>query len=151
MQPLKNILVIGGAGFIGSHMCAFLAQQGVNVVVLDNLSSGHKDAVLQARFVYGDLADRLILDRVFSELEFDAVMHFASSILVGESVQEPAKYYQNNLTNTLNLLNAMRVHGVKQFIFSSTAAIFGEPQSERIDETHLQPRQRHRLFGAAGD
>jgi UDP-glucose 4-epimerase len=136
MKQAKTILVVGGAGYIGSHMVGLLGELGVNVVVLDNLSSGHKDAVLHGQFVHGDIADRMLLDKVFSSHRFDAVMHFASFIQVGESVQDPAKYYQNNVVNTLNLLNAMCAHGVDKFIFSSTAAIFGEPQYWPIDEAH---------------
>lgn len=145
MSPVKKVLVIGGAGFIGSHMVYWLAKQGVEVVVVDNLSSGHKNAVLAGQFVYGDIADRLLLDKVFSQNRFDAVMHFASYIQVGESVQDPGKYYQNNVVNTLNLLNAMASHGVKQFIFSSTAAIFGEPLTARIAESH--PKQPVNPYG----
>jgi UDP-glucose 4-epimerase len=136
MAAPKTVLVVGGAGYIGSHMVWLLGQKGVDVVTLDNLSSGHRDAVLHGRFVHGDIADQLILDKVFREYKFDAVMHFASSIQVGESVQDPAKYYQNNVVNTLNLLNAMCAHGVDKFIFSSTAAIFGEPEYSPIDEAH---------------
>jgi UDP-glucose 4-epimerase len=136
MTSPKTVLVVGGAGYIGSHMVWLLGQKGVDVVTLDNLSSGHRDAVLHGQFVHGDIADRLILDQVFSEHKFDAVMHFASFIQVGESVQDPAKYYQNNVVNTLNLLNAMRAHNVGRFIFSSTAAIFGEPEYSSIDEAH---------------
>lgn len=132
----KTVLVVGGAGYIGSHMVWLLGQKGVDVVTLDNLSSGHRDAVLHGQFVHGDIADRLILDKVFREHKFDAVMHFASFIQVGESMQDPAKYYQNNVVNTLNLLNAMRAHSVDKFIFSSTAAIFGEPEYTPIDEAH---------------
>lgn len=135
---MKKVLVVGGAGYIGSHMVWLLGQQGVEVVVLDNLSSGHRDAVIHGQFVHGDIADRLVLDKLFSAHEFDAVMHFASFIQVGESVLEPAKYYQNNVSNTLNLLNAMLAHGVKNFIFSSTAATFGEPNYVPIDERHPQ-------------
>ncbi|MDP1667302.1 MAG: UDP-glucose 4-epimerase GalE [Methylobacter sp.] len=134
--PVKTVLVVGGAGYIGSHMVWLLGQKGVDVVTLDNLSSGHRDAVLHGQFVHGDIADRLILDKVFREHKFDAVMHFASFIQVGESMQDPAKYYQNNVVNTLNLLNAMRTYGVDKFIFSSTAAIFGEPEYSPIDEAH---------------
>jgi len=136
MKQVKTILVVGGAGYIGSHMVYLLGQLGVNVVVLDNLSSGHKDAVLHGQFVHGDIADRLLLDKIFTSQTFDAVMHFASFIQVGESVQDPAKYYQNNVVNTLNLLNTMCSHGIDKFIFSSTAAIFGEPQYWPIDEAH---------------
>lgn len=145
-----KILVIGGAGYIGSHMVWLLGQKGIDVVTLDNLSSGHRDAVKHGRFVHGDIADRLVLDKVFSENQFDAVMHFASFIQVGESVLDPAKYYQNNVANTFNLLNAMRAHGVFRFIFSSTAAIFGEPQYTPIDERHprlpINPYGRSKLM-----
>jgi UDP-glucose 4-epimerase len=136
MASPKTVLVVGGAGYIGSHMVWLLGQKGVDVVTLDNLSSGHRDAVLHGQFVHGDIADQLILDKVFRQYKFDAVMHFASSIQVGESVQDPAKYYQNNVVNTLSLLNAMCAHGVDKFIFSSTAAIFGEPEDASIDEAH---------------
>lgn len=133
-----TILVVGGAGYIGSHMVWQLAQHGVHVVVLDDLSSGHADAVLGAELVQGSMANVALLDRVFATHRFDAVMHFASFIQVGESVADPAKYYANNVANTLLLLDAMRRHGVGQFIFSSTAAVFGEPAYCPIDEAHPQ-------------
>ncbi|NWF44251.1 UDP-glucose 4-epimerase GalE [Hydrogenophaga sp. D2P1] len=133
-----KILVVGGAGYIGSHMVKHLGLAGCAVTTLDNLSGGHADAVLHGTFVQGDIADRALLDRLLAEGRFDAVMHFASFIQVGESVVAPAKYYQNNVVNTLNLLDAMVAAGVKRFIFSSTAAIFGEPQSDTIDEQHRQ-------------
>jgi UDP-glucose 4-epimerase len=132
-----NILVIGGAGYIGSHMVKMLGQQGCRVTTLDDLSSGHRDAVLCGDFVQGNFGDRAVLDAVFSQ-GFDAVMHFASFIQVGESVQQPDKYYRNNVAYTLGLLDAMRAHGVNKFIFSSTAATFGEPQYSPIDERHPQ-------------
>lgn len=135
---MKNILVVGGAGYIGSHMVWLLGQQGVQVVTLDNLSAGHRDAVLHGELRVGDMADRALLDEVLSERPFDAVMHFASFIQVGESVTDPAKYYQNNVANTLTLLGAMREHGVKHFVFSSTAAVFGNPIYSPIDEQHPQ-------------
>lgn len=132
-----RVLVIGGAGYIGSHMVKVLGQQGVSVTTLDDLSSGHRDAVLCGDFVQGNFGDRAVLDAVLAK-GFDAVMHFASFIQVGESVQHPDKYYRNNVSYTLGLLDAMRVHGVDKFIFSSTAATFGEPQYSPIDERHLQ-------------
>lgn len=132
-----KVLVVGGAGYIGSHMVKLLGQQGANVTTLDDLSSGHRDAVLCGDFVQGDFGDQAVLDAVLSK-GFDAVMHFASFIQVGESVQQPDKYYRNNVTNTLGLLDAMRAHGVSKFIFSSTAATFGEPQYTPIDERHPQ-------------
>lgn len=131
-----NVLVVGGAGYIGSHMVWLLVERGARVVTLDNLSSGHRDAVLAGQFVHGDIADRNLLDQLFRSQRFDAVMHFASCIQVGESVREPIKYYQNNVVDTLNLLNAMHTHGVGRFIFSSTAAVFGEPAYLPIDERH---------------
>lgn len=135
---MSKVLVVGGAGYIGSHMVWHLGQLGVEVVTFDDLSSGHRDAVLHGEFVQGNMADRVALDALFGCHDFDAVMHFASFIQVGESVQDPAKYYRNNVTNTLTLLDAMRDHGVKRFIFSSTAAVFGEPQRTPIDEAHPQ-------------
>jgi UDP-glucose 4-epimerase len=133
-----NILVVGGAGYIGSHMVKRLGQLGCAVTTLDNLSSGHRDAVLCGDFVHGDLADRALLKGLIQPGRFDAVMHFASFIQVGESVQKPAMYYENNVTNTLHLLDAMRDAGVQRFIFSSTAATFGEPQYTPMDERHPQ-------------
>ena len=131
-----KILVVGGAGYIGSHMVWMLAQQGHQVTTLDDLSGGYRDAVIAGDFVYGSLADLLLLDQLFASRPFDAVMHFASFIQVGESVREPSKYYRNNVINTQNLLDAMIRHGVNHFIFSSTAAIFGEPRYTPIDEAH---------------
>ena len=133
-----NILLVGGAGYIGSHMVKRLLQGGARVTTLDNLSAGHRDAVLGGEFVQGDLADRALLDQLLRGQTFDAVMHFASWIQVGESVKDPAKYYQNNVANTLNLLDAMREAGVNRFVFSSTAATFGQPVYTPIDEAHPQ-------------
>jgi UDP-glucose 4-epimerase len=129
-------MVVGGAGYIGSHMVAMLLERGHEVVTVDNLATGYRDAVIGGRFAEVDLADRAALDAVFAEGGFDAVMHFASYIQVGESVLDPARYYRNNFANTLNLLEAMVAHGVRRFIFSSTAAIFGEPEYVPIDEAH---------------
>ena len=133
-----KILVVGGAGYIGSHMVKMLCDQGHTVVTFDNLSSGFRDAVLGGDFVVGDLADLAALDNVFVNYQPEAVMHFASYIQVGESVLHPDKYYFNNFTNTLNLLNTMVKHEVKNFIFSSTAAVFGEPEYVPIDEAHVK-------------
>lgn len=133
-----NILIAGGAGYIGSHMVKRLGQLGCSVTTLDNLSSGHRNAVLYGDFVQGDLADKVLLANLLQPGRFDAVMHFASFIQVGESVQQPAMYYQNNVTYTLHLLDAMRAAGVQRFIFSSTAATFGEPQYTPMDERHPQ-------------
>ena len=147
---MMNILVVGGAGYIGSHMVKFLGAHGCQVTTLDNLSGGFRDAVLCGDFVHGDIADRPTIDALLRSRSIDAVMHFASYIQVGESVQEPAKYYRNNVVNTLTLLDAMRDAGVDKFIFSSTAAIFGEPQKDRIDESHptqpINPYGRTKLM-----
>jgi UDP-glucose 4-epimerase len=130
-----NILVVGGAGYIGSHMVKRLCGSHA-VTTLDDFSTGFREAVTGGELVAGSLADTALLRRVFAAGRFDAVMHFASFIQVGESVAQPAKYYANNLVNTLNLLNAMVEHGVSRFVFSSTAAIFGEPRQVPIDESH---------------
>lgn len=131
-----RVLVVGGAGYIGSHMVKMLLAEGHHPITLDDLSSGYRDAVLGGDFVQGDVADTVLLDQVFSQYQPDAVMHFASFIQVGESVRHPDKYYQNNVCSTLNLLNTMGRHGIKYFIFSSTAAVFGEPTYVPIDEAH---------------
>jgi UDP-glucose 4-epimerase len=136
MPTNKNILVVGGAGYIGSHMVDYLLRAGHRPIVLDNLSTGHRDAVLSAPFVMGDLLDESMLDNVFGECPFQAVMHFASLIQVNESVLDPLKYYLNNVAGTLNLLQAMLKWNVKKIIFSSTAAVYGEPQYTPIDENH---------------
>jgi len=133
---MARILVAGGAGYIGSHMVLGLDAAGFDVVTVDNLYSGYEDAVLSGEFIRGDIGDAAFLDALFGRLRFDAVMHFAAHIEVGESVAEPAKYYFNNFTNAQVLLDAMRRHGVEAFIFSSTAAIFGEPRYVPIDEAH---------------
>lgn len=132
----KTILIVGGAGFIGSHVNKMLHQSGYQTVVLDNLSTGNRNAVTRGLFIEGDMADTKLLNTLFKDYSFDAVMHFAAFIDVGESVHEPYKYYLNNVANTLNLLNVMRCHQVKTFIFSSTAAIFGLPQEPLISEDH---------------
>ena len=145
-----NVLVVGGAGYIGSHMVVRLLNDNINVTTLDNLSAGYRDSVLGGDFIEGDLADVDLLDKVFSENNFDVVMHFASFIEVGESIHSPAKYYNNNVTNTQNLLDAMVKHGVLNFIFSSTAAVFGEPEYVPIDEKHsmspINPYGRTKLI-----
>jgi len=131
-----KILVVGGAGYIGSHMVKQLAQAGNDVITLDNLSYGYRDAVKYGEFVEGDLGDDSVLDSIFGPGDIDAVMHFAGFIQVGESVIKPSMYYHNNVVNTFTLLDAMLRHEVKSFIFSSTAAIFGEPDYTPIDEKH---------------
>lgn len=133
-----KVLIVGGAGYIGSHMVKMLHLAGHDVVTLDNLSNGYSDAVLYGEFIEGDIADRQLLDQLFSKYQFDGVMHFASYIQVGESVEKPAMYYENNVSNTLTLLSAMTDADIKCFIFSSTAAIFGEPEYVPIDEQHTK-------------
>ena len=135
---MKKILIVGGAGYIGSHMVKFLSDHQYDIVILDNLSSGLEKNVLAGRFILGDIADQECLENLFQQYNFDAVMHFASFIQVGESVLNPSKYYQNNLCATINLLDAMVKHDVKKFIFSSTAAIFGNPEYVPIDEKHVK-------------
>lgn len=140
-----RILVIGGAGYIGSHMVKRLLAAGLEVVVLDNLCTGFRDAVLGGTFVEGDISDRAVLDALFAQYTIDAVLHFASFIQVGESVRRPDMYYRNNLAATLTLLDAMAAAGVHNFIFSSTAAVFGEPLYTPIDEAH--PKQAINPYG----
>ncbi len=131
------VLVVGGAGFIGSYVNKMLNRAGYETVVLDNLSRGHAETVCYGTFIKGDMADTGLLNQIFERHAIAAVMHFAAFIDVGESVHSPAKYYENNVVNTLNLLAAMRRHGVNTFIFSSTAAIFGQPQDAIMKEDHV--------------
>ncbi|MBO4852007.1 MAG: UDP-glucose 4-epimerase GalE [Schwartzia sp.] len=131
-----KVLVTGGAGYIGSHTNRFLAQQGVDTVVLDDLSNGHREAVTAGRLVVGDIGDRALLDDLMTAERFDAIMDFAAFIEVGESVENPAKYYENNVVKLKTLLDAAIAHKIRYFVFSSTAAVFGEPQYVPIDENH---------------
>ena len=133
MKKMK-ILVTGGAGYIGSHMVRTLGEQGHEVVVYDNLSTGHRESVLYGRLVVGDTADAAALDRLFGAEGFDAVAHFAASIVVEESVRDPLKYYRNNFCNALNLIKACLEHNVDKFIFSSTAAVYGIPSENPVTE-----------------
>lgn len=146
----STILVIGGAGYIGSHMLRRLSEAGRRALVLDNLSTGHRKAVGDAELIVGDAGDAALLNTLFSERAIGCVMHFASSILVGESMSDPGKYYDNNVARSVTLLNAMVRHKVPHFIFSSTAAIFGNPDYTPIDETHptrpINPYGRSKLM-----
>ncbi|MBA4494204.1 UDP-glucose 4-epimerase GalE [Paenactinomyces guangxiensis] len=128
------ILVTGGAGYIGSHTVAELLDRGEKVIILDSLKKGHHAAVLAEPFYQGDVRDQDLLKRIFSEHEVDAVLHFAADSLVGESVQDPLKYYDNNVVSAQRLLTAMVEHGVKKIVFSSTAAVYGEPEQVPIEE-----------------
>lgn len=130
------VLVTGGAGYIGSHAVLQLLKRGEEVIIIDNLQKGHKEAVLQkASFYEGDIRDKSFLDKVFSEHQIDAVVHFSADSLVGESVEDPLKYYDNNVGGAISLLKAMSKHGVKKIVFSSTAAVYGEPKVVPIPET----------------
>lgn len=129
------ILVTGGAGYIGSHTVAELLDQGKEVVVIDNLQSGHRDALLGGKLYEGDLRDKALLAKLFAENEIEAVIHFAANSLVGESMQKPVKYYDNNVFGTLCLLEAMDEANVRKIVFSSTAATYGEPDKVPIEES----------------
>ena len=129
------VLVTGGAGYIGSHTVAELLKQGEDVIILDNLEKGHKEAVLGGKFVQADLRSIEQVREVFRENNIEAVIHFAAYIEVGESVADPLKYYNNNVISSLNLLTVMQENGVKMIVFSSTAATYGIPESIPIKET----------------
>jgi len=133
-----NILVTGGAGYIGSHACKALAEAGLHPVVLDNLVSGHRRAVKWGPLIEGDLKDRDLLKAVLCEYQISAVMHFAAFAYVGESMIDPGKYFHNNVSNTLNLLDAMVATGVERMVFSSSCATYGVPHQIPISETHPQ-------------
>ena len=133
-----RILVIGGAGYVGSHTVRLLTRNGYEVWVYDNLCKGHSEAVPEGRLIVGELGDRKKLASVFAEHKIEAVMHFAAFALVGESVSHPAIYYQNNVTATLDLLEAMRNAGVWRIVFSSTTATYGQPEKMPITESTLQ-------------
>ena len=151
MSPTNStILVTGGAGYIGSHTVLALQRAGYEVVILDNLVHGHQDiaeGVLQAKLVIGDTSDRLLLDRLFKTYDFAGVMHFAAYAYVGESVGNPEKYYHNNVIGTLTLLQAMRAASVDTFVFSSTCATYGVPNTVPIPENH--PQQPINPYGAS--
>ncbi len=140
-EAATTVLVTGGAGYIGSHTVLALQQAGYTVIVLDNLVYGHRDiaeSVLKVTLIEGDTNDRALLDRLFTEYDIAAVMHFAAYAYVGESVNDPAKYYRNNVVGTLTLLEAMVAHNVKKFVFSSTCASYGVPKTIPIPEDHPQ-------------
>ena len=133
-----RILVTGGAGYIGSHTAKQLATSGHEPIVFDDLSQGHEWAVKWGPLERGSLADRARLADVFSRYDIDGVVHFAASALVGESMTNPGRYFENNTVGTLNLLEAMRTAGVSRLVFSSTCATYGNPVHVPIDETHPQ-------------
>ena len=141
-----NVLVTGGAGYVGSIVTETLLRCGHEVIVLDNLQQGHREAVLPpAELVLGDICDSAMLKRIFCDRGIDAVMHLAADTLVGASMTDPKKYFQNNLVGGIGLLNAMLEHGVNRIVFSSTAAVYGEPRSTPIDEDH--PRDPINSYG----
>jgi UDP-arabinose 4-epimerase len=135
---MKRILVTGGAGYIGSHTTKLLLRSGFQAVVFDNLSKGHAEAVPHCPLVRGDLADRELLRKTLREREIEAVVHFAASAYVGESVVNPRAYFENNVSNSLNLLNAMLDTGVRTLVLSSTCATYGDPETLPISESHPQ-------------
>ena len=146
----QKVLVTGGAGYIGSHVVRQLGEAGYDVVIYDNCSTGVPQAVLSGELIIGDLADIDRLYQVFAKHQFSAVLHFAASLIVPESVANPLDYYANNTRNTLNLLRCCSVMGVKQFIFSSTAAVYGQPQENPVTESTptlpINPYGRSRLM-----
>src|SRR5690606_11414484 len=129
------VLVTGGAGYIGSHTAAALLERGEDVVVIDNLQTGHKAALLGGTLYEGDIRDGALLDKIFTSHAIDAGSDFAASSLVPESMKDPGKYYENNVYGTLCLLERMNANGVKRIVFSSTAATYGEPERVPIQET----------------
>ncbi|MCC9604941.1 UDP-glucose 4-epimerase GalE [Blastopirellula sp. JC732] len=133
-----KVLVSGGAGYVGSHTARHLMRQGHDVWIYDNLSQGHRGAVPADRLIVGDLHDGPQLTSLMRELKIEAVMHFAASALVGESVTDPAKYYRNNIVATLSLLDSMRAADVRRIVFSSTCATYGEPDQMPITESTTQ-------------
>lgn len=133
-----NILVAGGAGYIGSHVCKMLVKKGYNPIVFDNLSHGFRDLAKYGEFVLGDISDKELLDSVIKKYDINAVMHFCAFIEVGESVVDPEKYYLNNVSNTLSLIEVMRKNNVDKFIFSSTAAVYGTPEKIPILEDDVK-------------
>lgn len=143
----QHVLVCGGAGYIGSHVARQAAMAGYRVTVLDNLSTGHREAVRWGELIEADIRDADTLRNVFAAHRFDAVMHLCARSQVGESVAQPYVYYDNNVTGTLCLLQAMHDAGVDRLVFSSTASVFGNPRSDLIDEDH--PRQPINPYGAS--
>jgi len=144
------IFIIGGAGYIGSHVNKFLSNEGYDTLILDNLSKGHEELVKWGKFIKGGLGDKKLLNRIFEKYDISAVMHFAALTDVRESLEDPGAYYNNNVKNTLNLLDAMIKNNVKNFIFSSTCAVYGNPLKIPITEDHpckpISPYGRSKLM-----
>jgi UDP-glucose-4-epimerase GalE len=133
-----EILVVGGAGYIGSHMCKYLRRRGYRPITLDNLVCGHRAAVQWGPLIEGDIGDRAVLDRIFTGYDIKGVLHFAAYTSVPESVADPLKYYRNNVASTVCLLQAMVAHGVRPLIFSSSCATYGDAGGKALTETHPQ-------------
>ncbi|MGB9844174.1 UDP-glucose 4-epimerase GalE [Methanothermobacter tenebrarum] len=144
------IFIVGGAGYIGSHVNKFLSKKGYKTLILDNLSKGHEEFVKWGEFIKGDLKDKRLLDKIFKEYNITTVMHFAALTDVRESIKDPGSYYRNNVKNTLNLLDAMQKNNINRFIFSSTCAVYGDPIETPITEDHpcnpISPYGRSKLM-----
>lgn len=149
---MKTILVTGGAGYIGSHTCKLLIKYGYRIIILDSLEYGHLDALnfKKENFIQGDIGDEQLLAKLFEDYDIEAVVHFAAYTYVGESVNEPGKYYRNNFSKALTLLDAMVKQDCKKLVFSSTCATYGDPQYLPLDESHpqlpLNPYGRSKYF-----
>ncbi|MBC7428224.1 MAG: UDP-glucose 4-epimerase GalE [Bacteriovorax sp.] len=145
-----SILVTGGAGYIGSHVVSLLGEAGKDIIIFDNLTTGRKENILFGKLIVGDLSDPAALEKLFTENKINAVLHFAGSIVVPESVENPVLYYKNNTENSLNLVKACIKHGTKKFIFSSTAAVYGMPAggvaSEETPTNPINPYGRSKLM-----
>jgi UDP-glucose-4-epimerase GalE len=135
---MMRVLVTGGAGYIGSQTAKALSKAGHESVVLDNLATGHRETVKWGPFIEGDVGDKALLEKVIKEHRIEAVLHFAASLLVGESMTDPHKYFWNNVVNTLTLLDTMKACGVEHIVFSSSAAIYGNPETDLIPESHAK-------------
>lgn len=146
-----NVLITGGAGYIGSHCNRYFNEKGIHTVIVDDLSDGHEESVVAGKFVKGSFGDKALMEKILKEEKIDAVIHFAAFASVPDSVVRPSRYYYNNVSNMLNLLDAMVATGVKYIVFSSSAATFGEPVYTPIDEKHPQnpinPYGRTKLIG----
>jgi UDP-glucose 4-epimerase len=140
-----SILVTGGAGYIGSHVLKRLLEAGYDAVTIDNLKKGHKKAVLGGEFIEGDIGDKELLQSIFTEHDIKGVIHLAADSLVGESMEDPGKYYHNNVAKALNLLEVMVENNVNYLVFSSTAAVYGEPEAIPIVEEH--PTKPENVYG----
>ena len=133
-----RVLITGGAGYIGSNCNKYFAEKGIETTVLDNLSDGHKEAVIAGKFIEGDFGDKILVNKIMLENKFDAIVHFAAFADVADSVANPQRYYENNVTKMLTLLDAAVNNKIKYFVFSSSAATFGNPQYLPMDENHPQ-------------